>query len=337
MGVLLSLALLSQIFTPKKAGFFLGLVILLFSFELFFSWGSQSGYNNSPGAIPFTLFLNYLLVPPSLWLFVKFNTDHKFRFRAWHLLLFVPVALEISLSLVAQVHPMNLRASVLWILLVDYLPLLGSIAVLVFFWLTYFRLRRQNAFKTKNKREMPQIRLLMLMLALSLICLLWLVFAFVGWAYYEFIELVLVVLIFGFAFLNFLDGQNFPDVVQTDPAGDFPNYQDKEQLERLKHALNERQLFLNPELSLKELAKELDLPVRYVSYLINRYHHKNYKEYVNGFRIDAFLEKAKSPAEQHKTLLALALESGFSSKSTFNQVFKSQLGQSPSAYLKENK
>jgi AraC-like DNA-binding protein len=45
------------------------------------------------------------------------------------------------------------------------------------------------------------------------------------------------------------------------------------------------------------------------------------------------MRKMEDPAEQHKTLLALALESGFNSKSSFNQVFKSLTGQSPSEYL----
>ncbi|MEL7249585.1 MAG: helix-turn-helix domain-containing protein [Bacteroidota bacterium] len=335
LGGLLSVALLSQIFTPKKGSFFLGLVILLFSFELLLSWGALSGYNNTPGAIPFGFFLNYLLIPPSIWLFVKYNTDHNFRFQPWHFSLFIPVLLEIGLSLFARITATNLREYALWIFLVDYLPLLGFIAVLAYFWRTYFGLRRQNAFKAKSKQPIPQIRLLVLMSALTLICLCWIVFSFVGWAYFEIIELTLVLLIFGFAFLNFLDGQQFPAVVQTEPGGDFPNYDDPTQLRRLERALKEEALFLNSNLSLKELANALDLPVRYVSYLINRYHHKNYKEFVNGFRVEAFLAKAKSGEQEHKTLLALALESGFSSKSTFNQVFKNHTGQSPSAYLKQ--
>lgn len=336
LGGLLSLALLSQIFTARKGSFFLGLVIVIFSFELLLSWGALSGYNNTPGAFPFGLFLNYLVIPPSIWLFVKYNTDHNFRIQSWHLWLFVPALLETALSLFARITSTGLRGYGLWVFFVDYLPLLGVIGVLTYFWRTYFVLRRQNAFKARNKQPIPQIRLLVLMSALTLICLFWIVFSFVGWDYFEIIELIMVLLIFGFAFLNFLDGQHFPTVLQTEPGGDFPNYDDPAQLKRLDQVLKQEGLFLNANLSLKELANHLDLPVRYVSYLINRYHHKNYKEFVNGFRVEAFLEKAKSGEQEHKTLLALALESGFSSKSTFNQVFKNHTGQSPSAYLKQN-
>jgi AraC-like DNA-binding protein len=43
----------------------------------------------------------------------------------------------------------------------------------------------------------------------------------------------------------------------------------------------------------------------------------------------------KDPQVQHKTLVALAMEAGFNSKSTFNQVFKMQTGMTPSEYLKK--
>ena len=100
-----------------------------------------------------------------------------------------------------------------------------------------------------------------------------------------------------------------------------------------KNTLNEKKLFLKPNLPLKELSYELNLPPRYVSFLINHYHKKNYKEFINTFRIETFLSKAKSEEKDYKTLLGLAMESGFSSKSTFNLVFKKHLGQSPSEYL----
>ena len=177
------------------------------------------------------------------------------------------------------------------------------------------------------------MRSLALMASLSLIGLLWAVFTFTGWKYFHIIELVLVSLFFGFTFLVFLENGTFPIVIKMNPKDGFPNYDDQKQLSRLNRTLREEQLFLRPDLSLKELAAELRLPRRYVSHLINRYHGKNYKGFINEFRIAAFLVKARSEKENHKTLLALALESGFSSKSTFNQVFKNQFGKTPSEYL----
>ena len=114
----------------------------------------------------------------------------------------------------------------------------------------------------------------------------------------------------------------------------FPKYNDQQELKRLNLVVKEKELFLTPNFSLKDLSNTLKLPKRYVSYLINRYHDKNYKEFINDFRIQTFLQKAQSDEKNHKTLLALALESGFNSKSTFNQVFKNHVGKTPSEYLR---
>ena len=57
-------------------------------------------------------------------------------------------------------------------------------------------------------------------------------------------------------------------------------------------------------------------------------------EYVNFYRIHEFIRLAQSPLAAQKTLLGLAQEAGFNSKSTFNKSFKELMGCSPSDYLK---
>ncbi|MCE7064554.1 AraC family transcriptional regulator [Dyadobacter sp. CY326] len=70
-----------------------------------------------------------------------------------------------------------------------------------------------------------------------------------------------------------------------------------------------------------------------ISYLINTHCASNVNGFINSFRVEAVIRKLGDPKEQHKTVLALALESGFNSKSTFNQVFRQHTGKSPSQYL----
>jgi len=148
--------------------------------------------------------------------------------------------------------------------------------------------------------------------------------------------MALELLFFVFALLIFLESMQFPAIQNGDNRDLFSNYDDQLQLKRLNNILEEKQLFIRPGLSLKELSRELNLPPRYLSYLINRYHQKNFNELINEHRIDAFITKARSPDGKHKTLLAIALESGFNSKSSFNQVFKDLKGKSPSEYLNQN-
>ena len=334
IGLLISISLLSFIFREHKANFFIGLVVLILSFEILFSWGARSGYNNSEGAFPIWLLLNYLVIPPSIWFFVKYHTDDNFKLLKWHLLLYVPAALESIIQIFTLQMSISLVNSSLWVWFSDYLPMVSLILVIGYFWKTYVQLSNNHQIKSKKSIWLSQMRFLLLMSTLSLISIFWLVFTFIGWEYFSLIEILLIVLFFGMAFLMFLDTQTVPVMTtKTDKSSEFPHFNDDRYLKELEQILSENKLYLKPNLPLKELSSEMELPHRYVSYLINKYHNKNYKEFINEYRIDTFLEKAQSGKEDHKTLLALALESGFSSKSTFNQVFKNHRGKTPSEYL----
>ncbi|RMF04584.1 MAG: helix-turn-helix domain-containing protein [Bacteroidetes bacterium] len=104
--------------------------------------------------------------------------------------------------------------------------------------------------------------------------------------------------------------------------------------ERLTQLMDKEQLFLNPELSLRELANALDLPPNYLSQLLNEGFHQNFAEYINTYRLTAFQARVVDPKFQHLTLLGLAFECGFNSKTTFNTFFKKTTGQTPAAYRK---
>lgn len=337
LGFLLSLALMTYIIRENKANFFLGLILLFLSIQVLFSWGSYSGYNNSEDAFPFWIFLTYHVLPPSVFLFTACQVKKDFRLKGWYVVLFLPAAVEILISVSFSFgifdFSINLMEYQAWIWFIDYIPLAGLIISLGFFWLKYFQARKFNASKLGSSTWISHINLLLFMGVLTMIALLWVIFTFIGWENFSLIEFLLVFLLFVFSFLLFLEGQPFPMKEIKVKEHAFAKYNDQDQLERLKEIMDAKQLFLNPDLSLKELSQKLGLPPRYVSFLINYYHHKTYKEFVNKYRVDAFITKAQSTEIKHKTLLALALESGFNSKSTFNQAFKNYKGKSPSEYL----
>ena len=77
----------------------------------------------------------------------------------------------------------------------------------------------------------------------------------------------------------------------------------------------------------------LGLHANKLSWLLNEQVGKNFNEFVNGFRLEAFQQKALDPANRHLTILGLAYESGFNSKTVFNAFFKKTLKQTPSAWL----
>lgn len=326
--------MISRVFTETKDDFFIGLVVLMLTLELLFSWGFYSGYNNSEGAVPFWKLLNYLLIPPSIWLFVQYNTDDNFKFQGWHFTLFIPALLAYLIELLASWSSISLKEYEVWFWFTDILPLLGLIYVIGIFWIQYRKLYHLRAIPAGKDTSIQRAKLFLLMTSLTLLALFWLFFSFIGWRHFEILEYLLIFFFFGFAFLHFLEGRTFPALNLESKQQEFPQYKDPENLQLLEELMKEKKPFLMPSFPLQELSKEVHLPPRYVSFLINEYHGKNYKEYINSYRIQAFLEKARSEENNYKTLLGLALESGFSSKSTFNQVFKNQMGQSPSEYLK---
>ena len=61
---------------------------------------------------------------------------------------------------------------------------------------------------------------------------------------------------------------------------------------------------------------------------------KNFYDFVNSYRVEAFKSQIEQNKHEHKTLLALAYEVGFNSKSSFNRSFNKLVGMSPSKYLK---
>ena len=93
---------------------------------------------------------------------------------------------------------------------------------------------------------------------------------------------------------------------------------------------------LNENLTLGELANKLEILPNNLSRLINEGFGKNFYEFVNAYRINEVKKSLVDPKFAHYSLLGIALECGFNSKSTFNSVFKQFTGKTPSAYRKSS-
>lgn len=110
----------------------------------------------------------------------------------------------------------------------------------------------------------------------------------------------------------------------------------EEELLRYKDRLNELmkddQLFLDPELSLRSLAEYMNLPPNHMSQLLNEGVHQNFADFVNTHRLGHFKQQLSAEQSHQLTILALAYDSGFNSKTVFNTFFKKKMGMTPKAY-----
>ena len=110
----------------------------------------------------------------------------------------------------------------------------------------------------------------------------------------------------------------------------------RERVRRLLSCLEQRmekdRAYLNPELDLATLAASLEITAHQLSQLLNRELGASFADYVNGHRIREAQRILRDPARREETILAVALESGFRSKNTFNAAFRKHAGTTPSAF-----
>lgn len=104
---------------------------------------------------------------------------------------------------------------------------------------------------------------------------------------------------------------------------------------RLNELMRQEKIFRESELSLSDLAARLDAPPNYLSQVINEREGKSFYDYINTLRIEEFKRLATSPDNRKYTLLGLAQECGFNSKSSFNRYFKKVTGTAPSQFVPE--
>lgn len=104
---------------------------------------------------------------------------------------------------------------------------------------------------------------------------------------------------------------------------------------QLVELMKEQKLFKNPELTLNELAAQLNVHPNNLSQVINSRENKNFYDYINGKRMEEFLQLVGKPESKKYTLLSLALECGFNSKAAFNRNFKKMTGLTPSEYIRQ--
>lgn len=114
------------------------------------------------------------------------------------------------------------------------------------------------------------------------------------------------------------------------PPADAPDPELARWATRLTDLMATDQPYLAPSLTLPELATRLGTNTSVLSRVINTGFNQNFNDYVNEHRVREAERRLRDPRFQHYTLLAVALESGFNSKSTFNRVFKKLRGSTPS-------
>ncbi len=102
---------------------------------------------------------------------------------------------------------------------------------------------------------------------------------------------------------------------------------------KLNVLMNGDALYKNEDLTLTELAKTLNAHPNHLSQVINEQEGKNFYNYINSIRIKEFITLASLPENKKYTMISLAYDVGFSTKSTFNKHFKAYTGKTPTEFF----
>jgi AraC-like DNA-binding protein len=332
-------------------------------------WYSQQPYRN---ILFYTPLQQLLVLPPLLYFYCRSLFDRSFVFTRKQLLHFLPAALYLLYSCVVVVTDQLVLGE--YYFYADerdkdfsfWYQAAGFVSLLVYLLLS---LRSYHTYKQITYNTVSYADSLTFawaqrfLLAFLLLLILRALFFFINpewdefgrkfWYYLSFSVLFYYISISGY--VNTVRSVTFfnepgaslaeksaehIDTVEDEPQQDVAVKKElpdsdywKSKIEQL--VLDEK-LYENPELSVADIAQPLGIAPKKVSQIINQGFAVNFNDYINQHRVKAVIAKLQEGEHSIQTLLAIAYDCGFNSKSTFNRAFKRHTGLSPNAYIQKN-
>lgn len=300
--------------------------------------------------------LAYWLEGPLLYFYVSAVLYRNFHFRRVHLLHLIPVCI-VGMILLHQYYlrpnttqvEMMIQLDFLWGPLMTVITTLRNLSIIVYGGCCLWELRRyrrllQDNYANIEERERRWLywftggfvviatwALLIHSIGENLdielanvlgICTNYFMFFFVN-------SLVFV----SIRYTHLFDGIDAERTRSTE--SNIPSFKE-EQVERVVQFVEQEKPYLDPDVSIEILAKRLSLPERTLSRILNQHFGKNFFEFINEYRVNEAKRLLTAAEKKSLTMLDILAESGFSSKSTFNAIFKKQVGETPSEYRRKH-
>lgn len=344
----------------RTANRLLALLIFLFSIYLLIPELVRQYPESFPHLIASTFPLIYLLGPISL-LYVSAIYEKELQINRKWLLHFIPAIMcllflmpfyvnsaEYKLTFFNEIRLKGAGASwsVLW-----------GISCVHFSFYTYLCAKKIKKFDERLKEyysNIDEINLSWLWLFFVTISILWALYFILfllslvdivvdpyGIADY-FFALSLAVVIFAIGFMVFRKPEVFSDIREFKSANNnggssylksgLNDLEADKHAERLSNLLEDKKLYLNSDLNLEELARELELPPKYLSEILNKKMGITFYELINIYRGKEAGKILEERSSENIKMIEVMFDSGFNSKSTFNKYFKKVFGTTPSQY-----
>lgn len=305
-------------------------------------------------SIPFPM-----LHGPMLYLYTAAMTNQLPLNRKWILLHFIPALVAVLFFLPVLLRSAEEKLAFIEsggegyqtanLLRIILLQVSGFVYVLWALWL----LRRHKRNISQEFSYDERINLNWLRYFIYGLAAIWLIIVFTKSDYYIFGGAGLFIVFLGYFGIRQSGIFTPANLYKTAPAGGIPAPVEKienhprrkyassgvtgemssEIHQRLVQLMQEEKLYTEPDLSLSMLAERIRVHPNYLSQVINEKEGKTFFEYINNLRIEEFKRLAALPENRQYTIMSLAYDCGFNSKSSFNKNFKKVSGQSPSDYL----
>lgn len=314
-----------------------------------------------------------LAIQPLIWLYVSALTRPGFRFRKVHLLHFIPFTLSFAYSLFVYIAVAPEQATAAKDVIAgnlyfnkikeaeDYLSVVSAI---VYWWLGLGLLLRYRRWLNNNVSDTSYptyawlrniavlIGILIAGLATDILLDYFFYFGIHHFIHWQVFFVYLAVLIYYLGFRGFLlPGKPVTDTKKEPRNRKLPLLQagygvpaenkeirlvekDQQAKEAILKALEEDELYLDPELNLQKLAKEINSSPAIVSAAINNNFQKNFRNLVNEYRVKKVMQRLKDPGANRFSILGIAYECGFNSEASFYRIFKAEAGMSPKEYIR---
>jgi len=109
-----------------------------------------------------------------------------------------------------------------------------------------------------------------------------------------------------------------------------------EEIAQLKKHMSNEEPYLDASLTIDDLSKQMNIPTKDLSILINHHLNQHFFDFVNGYRIRKAMEILQNPKKSELTILEILYEVGFNSKSSFNTAFKKHTNQTPTQFREKH-
>jgi AraC-like DNA-binding protein len=112
--------------------------------------------------------------------------------------------------------------------------------------------------------------------------------------------------------------------------------QAQDYLQRLIVYVEDNKPYLNRDLNINDLALMTGIQRHNITQVLNENHKKNFFTFINEYRVKEVIERFSDTKFNHYTILAIAYDAGFNSKTTFNSIFKNHTGLTPSKFREKS-